>query len=228
MIQFFVPVTTHSSPSRTARVIIPPGSEPASGSDSAKAGDHSPDAQRGRKRCFCSAVPNSLIGSVPSSWIIRISALEAHARAISSTATLSMSVPVPVPPCSSSNGRPEQVVLGEQPAQVPRVLGRGVDLRRARRDAVGDEVADRVAELDLVLGQRVLRRGAAGGHPRELSRPGVCARDRAGTWRAWASAPASSSSPWAPSSTSPSTRTVSGVDISTVGLILMICGVLGS
>ena len=108
MIQFFVPVTTHSSPSRTARVIIPPGSEPASGSESANAGDHSPEAQRGRKRCLSSSVPNSLIGSVPSSWTISISALEAHARATSSTATLSISVPVPVPPCSSSNGSPNR------------------------------------------------------------------------------------------------------------------------
>ena len=83
---------------------MPPGSEPASGSDSAKAGDHSPVAQRGRNRSFCSSVPNSLIGSVPSSWIIRISAVEAHALAISSTAMFSISVPVPVPPCSVSNG----------------------------------------------------------------------------------------------------------------------------
>ena len=108
MIQFLVPVITHSSPSRTAFVIIPPGSEPASGSDSAKAGDHSPLAQRGRKRCLSSSVPKSWIGSVPSSWIIRISALEAHARATSSIATLSISVPVPVPPYSSGNGSPSR------------------------------------------------------------------------------------------------------------------------
>jgi hypothetical protein len=46
VIQFFVPVTT----------IIPPASEPASGSESANAGDHSPDAQRGRKRCLSSSL----------------------------------------------------------------------------------------------------------------------------------------------------------------------------
>ena len=85
---------------------MPAGSEPASGSDSANAGDHSPVAQRGRKRCFSSSEPNSLIGSVPSSWIIRISAVDAHALAISSTAMLSISVPVPVPPYSLSNGSP--------------------------------------------------------------------------------------------------------------------------
>ena len=85
---------------------IDAGSEPASGSDSANAGDHSPVAQRGSQRCFCSSLPNSRIGSVPSSWTMRISADEAHAAAISSTAICSMSVPVPVPPYSSSNGRP--------------------------------------------------------------------------------------------------------------------------
>ena len=89
-------------------VRIPPGSEPASGSESANAGLHSPEAHFGRKRCFSSSVPKSLIGSVPSSWTIRISAEEAQALAISSTAMLSISVPVPVPPCSGSNGRPSR------------------------------------------------------------------------------------------------------------------------
>ena len=104
MIQFLVPFMTHPSESLTARTRIPPGSDPASGSDSANAGVHSPVAQRGSHRSFCSAVPNSLIGSVPSSWIIRISAVDAHALAISSIAMFSIRVPVPVPPCSISNG----------------------------------------------------------------------------------------------------------------------------
>ena len=106
MIQFLAPSITHSLPSRTALVRMPPGSEPASGSESANAGDHSPDAQRGRKRSFCSSVPKRFSGSVPSSWIIRIRALDAHALATSSTAMLSISVPVPVPPCSWEKGRP--------------------------------------------------------------------------------------------------------------------------
>ena len=53
-------------------------------------------------------MPNRLIGSVPSSWTISISALEAQARATSSMATLSISVPVPVPPYSSPNGSPNR------------------------------------------------------------------------------------------------------------------------
>ena len=130
---------------------MPPGSEPASGSDSANAGDHSPDAQRGRKRCLSSSVPKSWIGSVPSSWIIRISALEAHTFAISSTAMLSISVPVPVPPYSSPKGRPMQVVLGEQLADVPRVLGLLVDLGGPRRNALVDDLADGLAQGELVV-----------------------------------------------------------------------------
>ncbi len=104
VIQFFVPLITHSSPSSVALVRIAAGSEPASGSDRQNAGDSSPVAQRGRKRCLSSGEPKRAIGSVPSSCTIRISAQAAEALASSSTATWSISVPVPVPPCSSSNG----------------------------------------------------------------------------------------------------------------------------
>src|SRR4051812_1155805 len=107
-IQFFVPVMTHSSPSRTARVVMPAGSDPASGSDSANAGASSPVAQRGRKRSCSSGAPCSRIGSVPRSCNMRMSAVDAHAFAISSIAMFSMSAPVPVPPCSSENGRPRR------------------------------------------------------------------------------------------------------------------------
>jgi hypothetical protein len=97
-IHAFEPLMTHSSPSRRAAVTIAAGSEPAPGSESANAGDHSPVAQRGRKRNFCSSLPNSRIGSVPRSWSIRIRALAAQAFATSSIATFIISVPVPVPP----------------------------------------------------------------------------------------------------------------------------------
>ena len=72
--------------------------------DSAKAGDHSPVAHFGSRRSLSSSEPKSGIGSVPSSWTIRMSALDAHALAISSTAIWSISVPVPVPPYSASKG----------------------------------------------------------------------------------------------------------------------------
>ena len=105
-IQFLVPLITHSSPSSTAVVFIPAGSDPASGSDRANAGDHSPEAHFGRKRSFSSSVPYSWIGSVPSSCTISISAHDASTLAISSTAMFSISVPVPVPPYSAGNGSP--------------------------------------------------------------------------------------------------------------------------
>ena len=100
----FAPFITQPSPSRRASVVIPAGSEPAPASDSASAGDHSPLAQRGSSRRFCSSLPNSRIGRVPRSWSIRISALAAQPLATSSIATFIISVPVPVPPYSTSNG----------------------------------------------------------------------------------------------------------------------------
>ena len=108
VIQFFVPFRTHSSPLRTAVVRIDAGSEPASGSDRQNAGDHSPVAQRGSSRCLSSSEPACWIGSVPSSWTIRISALDAHAFATSSIATFNISTPVSVPPYSSGNGKPSR------------------------------------------------------------------------------------------------------------------------
>ena len=109
-----------------------------------------------------SGEPKRWIGSVPSSWIIRISAHAAEARAISSTATWSISVPVPVPPNSSSNGQREHVLLAEQLADVPRVLVGRVDLGRARRDLLLRDLPDRVAEV-LVLLREVVD---VGGHRR--------------------------------------------------------------
>src|SRR2546422_154003 len=94
VIQFLLPLITHSSPSRTAVVRIEAGSEPASGSERQNAGDHSPDAHLGSQLCFCSSVPKSWIGSVPSSCTIKISALEAQALATSSIAMLELSTAI--------------------------------------------------------------------------------------------------------------------------------------
>ena len=85
-------------------------------------------------RCFCSSEPNSLIGSVPSSCTASISAARRarlgdlldrdveHQRAGAGAAVLLV------------ERQAEEVVLGEQLADVPRVLGLRVDLRRPRRD----------------------------------------------------------------------------------------------
>ena len=87
---------------------MPPGSEPASGSERAKAPVHSPVAHRVSTRSLSSSEPKSLIGSVDSSWTASIRPLDAQAFEISSMATLSISVPVPVPPYCSEIGRPKR------------------------------------------------------------------------------------------------------------------------
>ena len=134
---------------------IAAGSEPASGSDSAKAGVHSPLAQRGSTRCFSSSLPKRRIGSEPSSCTIRIRALEAQALAISSTAICSISVPVPVPAVLLLEGQGEDVVLGQQLAHVLRVFRLLVDLSSPRRDPLAGDLPDRLAEVEQVLGDRV-------------------------------------------------------------------------
>jgi hypothetical protein len=53
----FCPSMTYASPSRTARVRSPLGSEPASGSVSANDATSSPLANPGRYCCFCRSVP---------------------------------------------------------------------------------------------------------------------------------------------------------------------------
>ena len=74
----------------------------------------------------------------------------------SSTATMTISAPVPVPPYCSSKGRPKQLVLAEELDHVPRELALLVDLGRARRDALAGERAHEVADLALLVGQRIV------------------------------------------------------------------------
>ena len=57
VIHILLPLRTQSSPSRTARVRIEPGSEPESGSVRPKQPIASPAAMRGSHSCFCSSLP---------------------------------------------------------------------------------------------------------------------------------------------------------------------------
>jgi len=52
-------------------------------------------------------------------------------------------------------GQREDVLLGQQPAQVVRVLGLLVDVRGPRRDPLARDLANEVAEGDLLLGEGV-------------------------------------------------------------------------
>ena len=54
-------------------------------------------------------------------------------------------------------GQPEEVVVGEQAADVLGELAARVDLRGARRDALAHDLADDVAKLELLVGQPVER-----------------------------------------------------------------------
>ena len=81
----FDPLRTYSSPLRAARIRFEATSEPAAASVRAKATSHSPLANRGKYRSFCSSEPARRIGSAPSFWTIGIRLVVASARAISST-----------------------------------------------------------------------------------------------------------------------------------------------
>jgi hypothetical protein len=68
-----------------------------------------------------------------------------------------------------AEGQAEDVVLGEQLADVPGVLARGVDLRGARRHPLGHDLADGVAEVEQLLRDRV-DAGDRGAHAAIFSR----------------------------------------------------------
>ena len=130
-------------------------SEPEPGSVSAYAASHSPLASFGRKRCFCSSVPASLMPSEPSSCTAMISPLvaqtfesssivdEGHQRALADAAVLLVEHDA------------EEVVLAEDLDDVPRELAGLVDLGRAGRDALARERPHELANLALLVVQRV-------------------------------------------------------------------------
>ena len=64
MIHIFEPSRTQSPPSRRARVRIPPGSEPWSGSVRPKQPIASPVAIAGSQRSLCSSLPKRQIANI--------------------------------------------------------------------------------------------------------------------------------------------------------------------
>ncbi len=82
-----VPFSTQPSPARTACERIPAGSEPASGSESAKAASTSPRAMGRSQRAFCASVPwrISMVAGM-AQWMLSDTATLASAAAISSSA----------------------------------------------------------------------------------------------------------------------------------------------
>ncbi len=85
----FAPSITHSSPSSTARVRVLAASDPPSGSVSPNAPRISPAHSRGSHSCFCSSVPYSQIGWVPSDVCAHsVIATDESTRASSSTVSV--------------------------------------------------------------------------------------------------------------------------------------------
>ena len=111
------PVTTHSSPSSTARVETPARSEPASGSDSAIAPIHSPRALRPSS----SLRRSSSASAVPRPWErARMLAVDIQARASSSLTMQYSKTPSPRPPVLGRHGDAEVAELGQpRPAGTP-------------------------------------------------------------------------------------------------------------
>jgi hypothetical protein len=114
----------------------------------------------------------------------------------------------------------EDVVLGQQLADVPRVLARLVDLRRAGRDPLLSDLPDRVAEVEMFLRDRVdvclglhVLDGSGGHSPGNRSDMGIGTSIfliALGAILKFAV-----------------TDAISGVDLATVGVILMVAGILG-
>ena len=59
VIHIFSPLSTYSLPALRARVRMPPGLEPKSGSVRPKQPSFSPFCMAGSQVCFCSSLPNS-------------------------------------------------------------------------------------------------------------------------------------------------------------------------
>jgi hypothetical protein len=79
---------------------MPPASDPACGSVSAKAASFFPSAKSGRNRCFSSSLPERIIGIAPRALLAKLSAMPPHALESSSVTNTMFIVPEPndIPP----------------------------------------------------------------------------------------------------------------------------------
>src|SRR5271165_1765427 len=101
VIQHLAPLSTHSSPSRRARVRIAAASLPASRSDSAYDAIASPEASVGSTCFFSSSEPRRIRPIVPSLLTAGISDADASTRATSSITMQVATESAPCPPYSS-------------------------------------------------------------------------------------------------------------------------------
>ncbi len=182
VIQVFWPSSTHSSPSRRARVRSDARSDPASGSLKPCPQNSRPAVIRGRNRRFCSSVPNISRVGPNSSNPCTPARYGACARASSSFRTTSWYVGAPAPAVLAGPGQAEPAgrreLLVPPDADVPR-LG----VVRAAQAAVLGELADEVlvepgahlaAEGVLVVGDRPDRHVVASPSPRATASSSRC------------------------------------------------------
>ncbi len=110
VVHTLAPVTTYSSPSRTARVRIEVVSVPASGSVTPNATCSSPVATRGRTSAASSGDPYRRTGSIPKidRWTAEQPFIAAPDAAISSSMIDASVMPRPPPPYSSGMAMPTQ------------------------------------------------------------------------------------------------------------------------
>ncbi len=108
VVHTLAPVTTYSSPSRTARVRMEVVSVPASGSVTPNAMWSSPDATRGSTWATSSGEPWRRTGSRPKidRWMAEHPFMAAPDAAISSSITDASVMPWPPPPNSSGMAMP--------------------------------------------------------------------------------------------------------------------------
>ena len=128
-IQALVPVSRNPSPSGSARSSSPPASDPASGSDRAKAATARPAATSASHRPRTAGLPAAAIGCAPSPWRASAVSASVDSRASASRSRHSSSADAPGPPRSAGEQPGEQAVLAEggdqRPVDPPRPPGRG-------------------------------------------------------------------------------------------------------
>ena len=132
----------------------------------------SPLASRGNQRACCSGVPASVIGRLPSSWTARIRPVVAHARLSCSTARQTVSRSAAETAVLDRERQGQDVLIGQEAAQVLGELAGPVDLGGPGRHLLVGQDADGVAEHELLLGES---RGRCHGRHRTAARrrPGL-------------------------------------------------------